>query len=435
MTNYIVSKTLSQHDFRNYTVRSSLNELIEEANSSEEGLLSIGAIVLCDPADDTFDLTVRLKDLCDNGVDNYIYINENPDNTILLILNGISNTKNVLIIDSDCDTYLSDEEELDALLEEITTPSNNSNALTLQNNVSQVQAYIQAYMDNDKVVNTPVFKRQVSSAMNALATVCSRNEHKLATMGNSSLDLLRDAIETITALEDANLQLEEQTHNLISEHKSQPKASRSGLLFYPPYNYNKLGKVLVVREFSHTPYLLTFLLAYTQYLHYGLNKRVKLVITHGSDSTVGQRYEDISVGGISSTKVTKGTMSIEKLYDNEIVVTDHPHSETFKKLIQDNMDLTIVLDKMHGKDPIVKGKVTTIYAINSSHDLDTFGIKALNNVLTTVSNHGLPSESILGTVGTIRDFSNMDGAIKISAYNDAFSDIFRKINALVGLEE
>lgn len=435
MTNYIVSKTLSQHDFRNYTVRSSLSELVKEASKSEEGLLSIGAIILCDPADNTFDLTIQLKDLCDNGVDNYIYINEDPDNTISLILNGISNTKNVMIIDSDCDMYLSDEEELDALLEEVTSSNDSGNALALQNSVSQVQAYIQAYMDNDKVVDTPVFKRQVSSAMNALSTVCSRNEHKLATMGTSSLDLLKDAIETITALEDANVQLEEQTRNLISEHKTQPKANRSGLMFYPPYNYNKLGKVLVVREFSHTPYLLTFLLAYVQYLHYGQNKRVKLVITHGNDSTVGARYENISINGTTSTKVTKSTMSIERLYDNEIVVTDHPHSETFKKLIQDNMDLTIILDKMHGKDPIVKGKVTTIYAINSKHDLDIFDIKTLNNVLTTVSNHGLSSEAILGTVGTIRDFSNMDEAIKISAYTDAFSKIFKKIDALVGLEE
>lgn len=436
MARFIVSKTLSQDNFRNYIVVKNIPELINSiTQNGVQNYDRVDVLILHDPEDEDFNLTVSLKTLAQKGVQCFYYINDNPNETLTLVLTGIANTHPTYIVDEDSDMYFGDEEELDALIEETSTDSSRGSSddkdlPSVDTDIDILSRYIQAYSSDDKIVETPMFRKQAEGAINNLSTLVTNQHTQIRAMGNSSLEILQSSIDTIKALEDSNKTISEQLKRFSEKAQSysQKRQVLGGTFVYPSVIYNGLGKVLVVREFSHMMFLTSFVMSLTNYVHYALNKRVKLVIVHTKEATIAKKYQNIG------TVITDASKDIKSLYSNEYIVTDCPKKDVMLKLLDAQNDLTIVLDREYGTEPILKGKVSYIYALNGQSEREIFGVKEDSRIITTGTMGGFDANKIIGVLKPIKGYSEMNTSTRSMVYARACQQMYNKILSFVGIE-
>ena len=166
-------------------------------------------------------------------------------------------------------------------------------------------------------------------------------------------------------------------------------------------------------------------MAYEHYLHYQLNKRVKLIICHSKDAQISKKYT-----GNDFVAITDVSYKTTSLYDNEKIAINVPKKDLLKKLIDvSNIDIVIVVDRLYGNTPIIKGKhITTINAISGSSDVERFGLSnAFADTIIPVSEFKYKGKSPFVTLKTIQDFPpEID--TRYAAYTLYYKEIFSKLD-------
>lgn len=375
----IVSTTL-EDIFSNFVVVDSLKKV--------ESLNGVNLVIIHDFKETNFDVGVFISRLYNKGINKFIYINPNPDITVKMAIVGVSGH-----IYED-DFYLEDEEELLALLEELDAGEGESTDLALTS-AHIVRDFIEGFARGEERVKAPLYLEQVNSALAELQEITQVQSTQLVNMGVSALEVFGKANTIITGIAAQKQLLEKQLKELEDKSPMQSTTRTSfggNILFFPSYKYTGTGKVLLIRELSPCRYLTSLILAYENYLHYELNKRVKLIFVHQKGAGVGSKYSEY-------TSITQESMSLDSLYSAEIIATNNPKNDVMKKIFSAQADIYIVVDRLYGSQDIVVGRVNKLNAVGGRSDLDRFKVQAKNCIFTTVKQ----SDAFL-TIPTINNY-------------------------------
>jgi len=236
-------------------------------------------------------------------------------------------------------------------------------------------------------------------------------------MGNSALEVFEKASAIIRNMNEQKKAIEkqlEQLEHVTANSTTNRPAFGNSVLFFSPYKYIGNSRVLVLKEYSPTRYLTSFVLGFTHYLHYVLNKRVKVIFCIQKGYCTGKRYEEF-------TSIDETTKSMMSLYDNEIIVTNSPKKEVMKELLSKPQDVVIVVDRLYGKEAIVTGRCTTLNVVSARSDIQRFGLK-VQDTITSVTR--IPD--CFACISLIRNYMTEKDA-RLAAYNQVFEKDFRKI--------
>jgi len=319
--------------------------------------------------------------------------------------------------------YFDDEEELQVLIsdieEERQEASNNTSAFEAVATpaLNIISTFMKGYVAGDKLVQTPLFLEQTNSAIADLTNVFRQQELELQTMGNSALEVFEKASAIIRNMNEQKKAIEkqlEQLEHVTANSTANRPAFGNSVLFFSPYKYIGNSRVLVLKEYSPTRYLTSFVVGFAHYLHYVLNKRIKVIFCVQKGYCTGKRYEEF-------TSIDETTKSMMSLYDNEIIVTNSPKKEVMKELLSKPQDVVIVVDRLYGKEAIVTGRCTTLNVVSARSDIQRFGLK-VQDTITSVTR--IPD--CFACISLIRNYMTEKDA-RLAAYNQVFEKDFRKI--------
>ena len=417
LMNVIVSCDIDKTAFDNFIVVDSFSAI------KKLGTPCIETLIIHHFKEKVFDVGIFINECKDSGIKRFIYISENPDETIKMCLKGLNSYVYTT------EDYLEDEEELKFLIDDIIQDENkNSTALSnVEQNVNILEEFIDGFKRKDPKIGAPIYLNRAQEAVNELSVVTQKQELQLTTMGEESRKIFSQARTIIEQLILQNKEREAQI--LEAQQNANTTAARvpmsSSVSIYAPYSHFSAVPVLLFREYSPCRYLTSFVMAYEHYLHYQLNKRVKLIICHSKDAQISKKYT-----GNDFVAITDVSYKTTSLYDNEKIAINVPKKDLLKKLIDvSNIDIVIVVDRLYGNTPIIKGKhITTINAISGSSDVERFGLSnAFADTIIPVSEFKYKGKSPFVTLKTIQDFPpEID--TRYAAYTLYYKEIFSKLD-------
>lgn len=403
----IVSNEVSD-DFSNFVVVDSLKKV--RTMKGVETLI----IHKCSEAD--FDIGMFISEFYKNGVNNFIYINENPSTSLKLVLEGVHG-----YIYTD-EFYLNDEEELKYLVEDVENNVDEETTDLAVSNTTIIKDFMLAFSRGDEKINTPLYLERVNTAVNELAALTEMQSAQLTEMGESALDVFHKASDIITSMDKQRQLLQQQLNEL--EEMTPTQSSRpvfgGGIMSFPSYKYVGQSKVLLIREVSPCRYLTSFLLAYEHYLHYELNKRVKLIFIHQKGAFITKKYDGF-------TSITQESAKMLSLYDAEIIATNNPKSDILKTLLSKQVDIFIVVDRLYGNNDIVQGRVSKLNAVGGISDLTRFKLQKSNCIFPVVKQDGA-----FFSIPTINGYP-VEQDVRFAAYNQLCRDRFEKLDKFLQL--
>ena len=408
--NIIVSSELNGDKFNNYIVVDSFKRASE--------VKGITTLIIHKFKESDFDAGVFISNLHNSGISNFVYITDSPSSTMLMVIKGVDGN---YIED---EFYFDDEEELDALLEDLGMESQNEESTDLAAPALDVLSdFIQSFVRGEERIKAPLYLEQVKDAVTALSTITQQQELQLTTMGNSAIEIFERASTIIKGIDSQRKiiekKLEEIEFSAANATSSKPSFGNN-VMFFTPYKYIGNSKVLVIREYAPCRYLTSFVLGYLNHLHYELNKRPKLIFVHQKGQGVSAKYSDY-------TAITQDSMNIASLYDAEIVATNNPKKEVLRDLLMKPNDVIIVVDRLYGKDTIVTGRVTTVNAVGSKSDIKRYNIKPEDTIFSITSQ---PKQ--LFCLAMIKSFPPEVDA-RIAAYTQVMQPKYVQLDTRLGI--
>lgn len=407
--NVIISKSL-QDNFTQFVLVDSFKKACT--------LNGITTIVIHSYTDSEFDAGVFISQLRELGVKQFFYINSEPSTTIKMVLKGV---QGYFFED---EFYFEDEEELISLIEDVTVSEEEEDEFTsiAAPALNTIATFMKSFVAGDKLVQTPLYLEQVEGAISELQEVTHKQELQISAMGSSALAVFEKASQIIKNMDNQRKLIEKQLEELEQNQggSSSKPAFGNNIMFFSPYKYIGNTKVLQFREYAPCRYLTSFVLGYTQYLHYVRNKRVKVIFVVQKGQGVSAKYKDF-------TFISEETKNMMSLYDAEIVATNSPKKEVLKDLLSIPVEICIVVDRLYGMQDIISGRVTTIPVVSSASDVRRYGVKAKDCIFSVTRQ---PEE--LFTIPTIKNFPREQDA-RLAVYNQIMESAYKKIDAKLGI--
>ena len=349
----------SELSFVGYDVVKSLHDL----QSFTKDITELEVLVLNRFDDTDFNAGIYLTQLWKRvkiGV--ILYINENPSDTIRLLLKGVGG---FYYEDS---FYLEDEDELNVLVEECTDSKDETELVVVDSALGVVEKFIEDFASGDEKINTPIYLDNVRSAITQLAEITHQDKQDLINMSTSLEQTFASAIETLEKMKINRKQLQDQIKTLESSNLGgASKGLSNSMTFFPQYKYIGVAKVVFIKEYIPVPYLTSFILGFADYLHYRLNKRVKTVFIVQKGANIISRYDNF-------TSITQDSMGASVLYDRDVLIVNEPKKEVLKEIFGKQVDVFLIVDRLYNQDDIVCGQVTRLCAAIGRRAKEVFNI-------------------------------------------------------------
>lgn len=404
----IVSKTL-QDNYQNFVVVDNFKKV--------RSLKGVTLLVIHTFDDDAFNFGVFLSEFKKNGVENIIYINEKP---IESVKNTVLGVKGKYFED---EFYFEDEEELLALVEECGEDVEEEGSSLAVVSTDIIKDFIDRFQSGDSAIKAPVYLEQVREAVNELSVITQQQQTQLLAMGSTAMETFERASMIIQNLAKQKKAIEDSLKTLEESRPAMStKSSMQGsIIFYPTYKYTGSARVLVIREYSPCRFLTSFVLAYEHYLHYSKNKKVKLVFVHQKGQGVARKYTEF-------TSITQESMILDSLYDSEIIATNNPKKDVLKKILSKPADIFIFVDRLYGQQDIVSGRCVKVNAVSGQSDLKRYGIEKKNTIFSVSK-----VDDALFTIPNIKNYP-VGKDIRSAAYMQICSkEMFTKLDAMLQL--
>lgn len=401
-------------NLQDYTVVQSYKELLNWKASDIE------CIILHSSVEDDANTVLNLSSLQTHGVKTVAYISKSPSQIIKCCIQAIGG---ICVED---DFYLEDVEELNYLVEQINlSDEENTKVDTIDTSVVVISDFLKAFINHDARLDTPIYLDTVNRAVQNISEQNQLVSKQVKQVGESAIDIFSNLSETLNTMRDSSNIAKKKLDELesqLTQHASQAKFGFQQVFLFPPVNYFGVATVLSICEVSPCRFLTSFLLAYREYLHTKFNKRAKFILLHQKNRRSSMKYKD------KFTYIGTETMHKDALLKEPVIVTDTPKEEIMKLLLHQNDEVIIVLDRMYN-DPIMKGKVKTLYAINGESDINRFKLKP-----TSVIASDNPNQQLFMSIPYIESFDT-SGSSSLSCYYNMCRDLFNKLNKFLELEE
>jgi hypothetical protein len=396
-----------------YTVVKSYRELLNWK------LSDIEFVILHSSEEDDTNTMLNLSNLQTNGVKTVAYISKSPSPIIKL---SIQSTGGLCVED---EFYLEDVDELEYFISEIDLSTDtNTNTSDLDSCISIVSDFIKDFVNKDSKLKTPVYLATVDRAVQSIAHQNVLANEQVQQVGLSAINIFSNLSGVLSAMKDSSDVFKQKLAELeaqVNQHTSQPRFGFQQMFLFPPYTYVGIAKILNICEVSPCRYLTSFLLAYQEYLKVKQNKRVKFILLHQKNKRSAIKYKDMF------TQISTETFHREDLLKAERVVTDVPKEEVLKALFTQNDEVFIVLDRMYS-EPMLRGKVKTLYAINGVSDIRKFKLRQELVLASDSSTTG-----IFSSIPYI-DLFDVTGGSSVASYFQHCTEQFKKLDKFLELE-
>lgn len=415
----IISSELKGKDFNNFVSAKSLEEV--------EKFKGVDTIIFHKTDEAEFTIGVLLSRLRNTlGNFRFIYINEHPKAVIQMCLKGVGGYSYT------DEFYLDDEDELLSLLADIDEIENGGAfnevkdelALVAASNFEVIFDFMESFTRGEERVNTPIYQEQVSEAINQLSLITQEQNTQIVNMGSTAMNIFAKASNLVESMQTMQTQMNEQLARVEAEamkaQQSRPALGGS-INYFPPIKYMAGNKILSVKEYSPCRYLISYLLAFKHWLHVVHGKSVRLVVVTGKLVTPSTKYSKLG------NTISESNSNIKSLLSSDVLIVESPKKETMMNILNIQYDLTIVVDKMYGKDFIVDGRVDKLNAVSGLSDLETYNLSKENTIFSTDTVSGA-----FTTILSIKGFPK-ETAGKLSAYIQMCSeDSFQKLKTRLG---
>ena len=412
----IISKENKGHDFSKFVVFTKFSDVKDK--------IGIDTIVFHSSEEGDFNVGVILAELSKKGKFKFIYINENPSQMIKMCLSGIDG---YFYPD---EFYLDDEDELLYLLDTINNPGAlTETALVSSNNIKLVEEFIQAYIRGETCVETKAFQNQVLEAINHLSLTITQQDTQLAEVSTSALQVFEKASNVITALTEKQKELTLLTEQLdeLSARASTPVSFANNISYFPPQKYGGNCKILLVKQYTPCKYLVSFLFGFKTWLHTLYGKKVRLLFILGNNNNqLSQKYSNIK----NSTIISSKSISMNSMYDSDVVILEHPQKEAFTRLWGIPYDLTIAIDMMpYDQDMITGPQVSRLNAVTGMSDITRLRLDAGKTIISQTADPG----NLFYTIRTIGNYPKEEGGRKAAYQQLCANDGFKKLKDYIGI--
>ena len=409
----IVVTNNEELSFVGYEVVKSLHDL----QSFTKDITELDALVLNRFDDTDFNAGIYLTQLWKKTkVKVILYINENPSDTIRLLLKGVNG---FYYEDS---FYLEDEDELNVLVEECTEIEEDTGLMVVNSAIEVVETFIEDFAAGDSKVNTPIYLDNVRSAITQLAEITHQDKQDLANMSISLEQTFASAIDTLEKMKLNRKQLQDQLKTLENSQLSGGgKGLSNSMTFFPQHKYIGVTKLVFIKEYVPCLYLTSFILGFADYLHANFNKRVKTVIITQKGANIQTRYNNY-------TFITQESMGVSALYDKDVLIVNEPKKEVLKEIFSKQVDVFLVIDRLYNQDDIVCGQISRVCAAVGKRAQETFGFQD-NSCIYPIDLY----ENELLHIPKFKQYPTELDARK-AAYSNNMGDIFKKLMQKTGIK-
>lgn len=404
----VIISTEIPDNFTNFVVVDSFKRVQE--------LSGVTTLVIHKYIESDFDAGVFISSFHKSGINQFVLLNENPSSTIRMVLKGVNGSY------FEDEFYLEDEEELLSLLDDLGMNDTVSTELAAPA-LDVVSDFIQSFARGEERIKAPLYLERVTQAVNELSEITHQQELQISTMGASAIEVFERASSIIKNMDTQRKLIEKQLQELEENQVTTTTTKASfgnNIMFFAPYKYIGNAKVLLIREYAPSRYLTSFCLGYAHYLHYQMNKRVKLIFVHQKGAGVSAKYNDFPM-------ITQESMSIGSLYDAEIVATNNPKKEVMKELLSKQNDIYIVVDRLYGSQDIVSGRIARVNVASSRSDVQRYKLKPEETIFSVTAQ---PKQ--LFCLQTIKQFPNEADA-RYAAYSMMMENNYKLLNGKLGI--
>ena len=353
-----------------------------------------------------------------NGIQRFVYICEQQSSMLVTIMAGVGGAC------FDDEFYFEDEDELNALLEELEEGGTETALAVAEPAIQVIGDFVDAFANGEARAKTPALLEQVRESVKELSEITQNQQLQLNTMGASALDIFAEAGKIIKLVSERSKKVQEDLKKLeesMSGGGGGKTSFSNSVQFFSSYTHRGNSKVLVVREYAPCRYLTSFMMGYLHHLHYELNRRPKLIFVVQKGAGVASKYSDYAI-------ITQDNMGLASLYNNEIVVTSNPKKEVMKDLLSKPNDVIVVVDRLYGSLPIVSGRVVQIEAVSGRSDIQRFNVKPENTIFPVTAQ---PKQ--LFCIPVIKGFP-IEPEARYASYAQSFQDKYGILDRKLGLK-
>lgn len=406
--NVIIANSLDTKNYRNFSIRK------EFSNISSE-LEKIETLVLHNTVENELEVGLVLSDAKKAGVKKFIYINKKPIEIIsacIKALGGITLQEEELL----------QEDMLDYLIESY-EDFRIDTGLDITNSVDIIDDFIKRFVDKDNRINNLDYQERVKTALIEIREKTSKTEHALNKISESAVDLFNDMSRALEDYQRTRVMMEEKVYELETKFKEAPISTQKdqGVFYYPEVKYMGVNNILYIKEFAECRFLLSFILAYQNYVESFKRKRAKVVV-------LSHAFRDTKLRYNSAVSIDSGSIQHESLLIEKFLAVYQPKDRILNKVLNTaTEDIIIVLDRMYCDEMLSGSCVRKLYA--------TSGVEAMKRANAPVNKcilSGVSIDKLFMSIPMIENYPT-DGMARLQAYFQTCKEQYKKIDNLLGI--
>lgn len=320
----------------------------------------------------------------------YVCCKEKVDNAIKMLVTGGLNGKYV-----DDEFFLENEQELNNMVSDLHNIVT-STELSCSNVLND---FFNRYLSEGAEGVSKGYLQVVKNAALEMSESYYEKNKEILEMSESAAEIFSSSVDIISQMREQTSSLEKDLrvlkdkNNMLDTFSINNSSVNSSILYYPKVKYMKSKLIFRFKDLGRTPFLVSFLFGFREFLDRIKSVRPKMIVIEGNGKLLEDRYNDYNW-------VTNTNKTDNRHFYNNIVFTNCPTSMVLSKLLDDNSyDTFIILDRTTNyKENVLDSKGVNLFVVNGKSQIDENNLQK-NNCISSI-------KSIEGTLVNIPYFED-----------------------------
>lgn len=343
----------------------------------------------------------------------YVCCKEKVDNAIKMLVTGGLNGKYV-----DDEFFLENEQELNNMVSDLHNIVT-STELSCSNVLND---FFNRYLSEGAEGVSKGYLQVVKNAALEMSESYYEKNKEILEMSESAAEIFSSSVDIISQMREQTSSLEKDLRTLKDKNSMLDAFSinnssvNSSILYYPKVKYMKSKLIFRFKDLGRTPFLVSFLFGFREFLDRIKSVRPKMIIIEGNGKLLEDRYSDYNW-------VTNTNKTDNRHFYNNIVFTNCPTSMVLSKLLDDNsFDTFIVLDRTTNyKENVLDSKGVNLFVVNGKSQIDKNNLQK-NNCISSIK----PIEGALVNIPYFEDYPDRDDQ-RINLYLKECASVYETV--------
>lgn len=343
----------------------------------------------------------------------YVCCKEKVDNAIKMLVTGGLNGKYV-----DDEFFLENEQELNNMVSDLHNIVT-STELSCSNVLND---FFNRYLSEGAEGVSKGYLQVVKNAALEMTESYYEKNKEILEMSESAAEIFSSSVDIISQMREQTSSLEKDLrtlkdkNNMLDAFSINNSSVNSSILYYPKVKYMKSKLIFRFKDLGRTPFLVSFLFGFREFLDRIKSVRPKMIIIEGNGKLLEDRYSDYNW-------VTNTNKTDNRHFYNNIVFTNCPTSMVLSKLLDDNsFDTFIVLDRTTNyKENVLDSKGVNLFVVNGKSQIDKNNLQK-NNCISSIK----PIEGALVNIPYFEDYPDRDDQ-RINLYLKECASVYETV--------